>query len=253
MLKGIFFDLYGTLLVYQNIDLAWKDWLTTFYNSACSYGLKINKSSFKKECNGFFSKPAPLSIEEDFSTFEQRVANQCEDLGLILANSEIKNIATACVTSWQKYVKLDPFAIEILKILKKRHALALITNFDHPPHIYSLLSQEKILQYFDSIVISAEVGIRKPNPLIFDYALEDTSLNLNEIIFIGDSYDDFWAARNAGIPFILIQRDNSEDQLITDYYADSSGKINEAVRENVRKIPSLNQLIASLNEFENNI
>lgn len=249
MIKGIFFDLFGTLFIYNQMDLAWNDWASAFYGSLCKCGLKMNMEEFKKHCNGFFSKPLISNINNSYSLFEQRVEKHCLNLGLNLTIQQVKKTANACLNSWQKYVKFDPIARKILMQLKKEYILALISNFDHPPHIYSLLKKNNILHLFDSIIISAEVGIKKPNPSIFEFALKKTGLNWNEIIFVGDSNDDLGAANSAGIPIVLIQRKGGEGQLITDYHADLK-EVKGVKKENsqfiISHLDELKEIIASL-------
>ena len=56
-----------------------------------------------------------------------------------------------------------------------------------------------------ALVTSEEVGVEKPNPLIFQYALEKLHLNPNEVIMIGDSYEkDVDGASKLGIRSFLI-------------------------------------------------
>ena len=50
------------------------------------------------------------------------------------------------------------------------------------------IKQSPIAKYFNDIVISENVGVSKPNPGIFEYALNNMdNINKNEILMIGDS------------------------------------------------------------------
>src|SRR5690606_25197336 len=65
-----------------------------------------------------------------------------------------------------------------------------------------------IEQYFHSLVISDEVGIRKPDPSIFELALDELGQDQGEVLFVGDSLqDDYRGAINAGIDFCFYNRD----------------------------------------------
>jgi FMN phosphatase YigB (HAD superfamily) len=60
---------------------------------------------------------------------------------------------------------------------------------------------------FKSIVISDEVGIRKPKKEIFEIALQDLKLSHKEVLFVGDSLqDDYHGALNSGIDFCFYNR-----------------------------------------------
>jgi putative hydrolase of the HAD superfamily len=55
--------------------------------------------------------------------------------------------------------------------------------------------------YFERIYDSDVVGARKPEPRIYELALEDLSLRPEEALFVGDMfYIDIWGANRAGIP-----------------------------------------------------
>ena len=59
-----------------------------------------------------------------------------------------------------------------------------------------------ITPYFRSIVISEEVGIAKPDPRIFQPALEKLGVEAADVLYVGDSVtSDMAAARNAGMDF----------------------------------------------------
>ena len=159
-----------------------------------------------KTCDQFYSKSEPTPRQHNLTVFEQRIQNLCFDLKLNLASEDIKVIANKVVNAWQKHISLDPEAHPVLHILRCSKKLALVTNFDHPPHVRPVLNKLDLTPYFDSVVISAEVGVKKPNPRIFDTALKQTAMKPEEVIYVGDTDDDTKAARAAGMVPILIQR-----------------------------------------------
>lgn len=71
----------------------------------------------------------------------------------------------------------------------------------------SRLESGGILHVFDSLLVSDEVGIRKPNCAIFDLSLQQLGVDREEVLFIGDSLaDDYQGALNAGIDFCFYNR-----------------------------------------------
>ncbi len=207
-INGIFFDLYGTLLVYGNMDVAWSDWLDALYERLKLHGLTCSIESLAKTCDQFFGKSEPTPRQYNLTVFEQRIQNLCFDLKLTLTAEEIKMIANRVANAWQAHISLDPEAPPVLRTLHRSKKLALVSNFDHPPHVRSVLNKLDLTPYFDSVVISAEVGVKKPDPRIFDSALEQTGMKPEEVIYVGDTDDDTKAARAAGLVPVLIQRDN---------------------------------------------
>jgi len=245
--RGVFFDLFGTLLIYTNSRKAWEDWLSVLYTNFKNFGYRETKDSFAIKCNGIMSKSEPKYRNLDLTIFEQRIYGLTNELGLDVKENEIRRISQEAVNAWQKYVPLDPDTLPVLNSLKKTKTLALISNFDHHPHIYSILSKHKLKHFFDSIIISSEVGVKKPDPLIFSFALKQTNLKPNEVCYIGDTRDDVTAAVKAKILPILIQRKiDTEDELLYDYNTEKSlhntNTLDKETKE-VKVIKSLKELI----------
>ena len=242
-INGIFFDLYGTLLVYGNMDAAWSDWLNALHAQLKLRGLTCSIDSLAKICDQFYSKSEPTPRHHDLTVFEQRIQNLCFDLKLNLASEDIKTIANRVANAWQKHISLDPEAHSVLHTLHRSKKLALVTNFDHPPHVHSVLSKLNLTPYFDSVVISAEVGIKKPDPRIFDTALEQTGIKPEEVLYVGDTEDDTKAARAAGMVPILIQRDNEGNAF--DFSINKHNLEQKESRLDLRTITKLSELLTS--------
>ena len=92
-----------------------------------------------------------------------------------------------------------------------------------------------------TIVISAEVGIKKPDPRIFDSALEQTRMKPEEVIYVGDTEDDIIAAHAAGLVPILIQRDNEGNAF--DFSVNTHNLEQEEFTPDVRTITKLSELL----------
>jgi putative hydrolase of the HAD superfamily len=61
--------------------------------------------------------------------------------------------------------------------------------------------------YFDLILISAEVNQRKPSPKIFKKALKKLDVDASKAVFVGDMPDlDIMGAKSAGMKTVLIRR-----------------------------------------------
>jgi len=217
-LKGVFFDLYGTLLIPKNSKKAWNNWFITFYKLMRNYGLNLSKKNFAKACNGFFSRAEPENTHEELTNYENKIKNFTFDLDISLKMTEIKLIQNNTINAFNKYIKIDSEAIPLLKTLKNKKSLALITNFDHPPHIYKILSKYELTKFFDYITISGEIGINKPDPRIFHITLKKIGIKPDQVVFIGDSKEDIQGATNAGIKPILIQRQKSKKILAGNDY-----------------------------------
>jgi putative hydrolase of the HAD superfamily len=87
---------------------------------------------------------------------------------------------------------------EVLMALKRRHRLAVVSNFDYTPTARLVLEREGLADLFDEILVSDAVGWRKPAPRIFQEALDRMRLAPAEAVFVGDRADIDVAARAGG-------------------------------------------------------
>ena len=111
----------------------------------------------------------------------------------------------------------------VLGVLKNNHPMALVSNFYG--NISSVLKEFNLEQYFDAVIESAAVGIRKPDSRIFTLGVEALGLPATDVTVIGDSfYKDILPAKKAGCHAIWIKGtgwteekydDNVPDMIIT--------------------------------------
>ena len=107
-----------------------------------------------------------------------------------------------------RIVKLVPGTMELLEYLKPKYHLHLITNgFQEVQH--TKLSGSGMEPYFETLTVSEEVGVKKPNPEIFHYALKKAGATPEESLMIGDEMAvDIDGARAAGLDQLFFNRTN---------------------------------------------
>lgn len=84
--------------------------------------------------------------------------------------------------------------------LKGKYTIGLLTNIT-TTIIYRIMSEQ--LPIFDITLISSELGVVKPDPRIFQIALEKAGVDPSEILFIDDREENVLAARALGINGIV--------------------------------------------------
>ncbi len=95
----------------------------------------------------------------------------------------------------------------LLGRLAPRFKLGIVSNFDYAPTADWILGREGIRDLFEAVVISAEVGWRKPRPIIFEVALARLHLSPPEALFVGDRADiDVLGAKRAGLAVAWLNR-----------------------------------------------
>jgi len=109
-----------------------------------------------------------------------------------------------------KFNHLFDGAVEILEYLKPKYNLHIITNgFQEIQG--NKLKNSNILHYFDTITNSEMAGVKKPNPLIFEFAITKANATKSNSIMIGDCIEaDVNGALNFGMDAILFNIDSSK-------------------------------------------
>jgi putative hydrolase of the HAD superfamily len=96
-------------------------------------------------------------------------------------------------------------------------SLAIVSNWNSS--LKTIVEGLKIENYFDFIVSSAEAGVKKPSPKIFELALEHAGVGPSQVVHVGDTYHtDVLGARRAGIRGIMLDRQSGahhEHEVIT--------------------------------------
>jgi HAD superfamily hydrolase (TIGR01509 family) len=107
-----------------------------------------------------------------------------------------------------KAVVFPPHHAPLLDRLRRRHRLAVVSNFDYTPTARGILEREGIAHLFEEVVVSDEVGWRKPKPLIFEIALARLGVSASEALYVGDRPDlDVAGAQGVGMHAVWINRD----------------------------------------------
>lgn len=92
----------------------------------------------------------------------------------------------------------------VLEELSKHYKLVLVSNFYG--NIATVLKDFGIDSYFSKIVESAVVGVRKPDPRIFEMGAEAMGLKASDTLVIGDSYrKDIVPAEKAGAQVLWLK------------------------------------------------
>ncbi|MRR30439.1 HAD family hydrolase [bacterium] len=95
-----------------------------------------------------------------------------------------------------------------LKELTRRgFHLGIITNAADARDVARIIDTHELRGYFETIVISADLGIRKPDPRIFEVAMQRTASKPDNAVMVGDNLNaDILGAHRAGLKGIWITR-----------------------------------------------
>lgn len=101
----------------------------------------------------------------------------------------------------------------VLSRLRGRYRLALLSNFPDGPAIRASLEQAGLHDYFEHIVISAEVGYVKPHPITFAQLMAPFQLPTHRAVYVGDNWlADIQGAKRIGMQAIHMRRWETVEQ-----------------------------------------
>ncbi|SEN77692.1 putative hydrolase of the HAD superfamily [Mesobacillus persicus] len=108
-----------------------------------------------------------------------------------------------------------PFVYEetfqVLDALKENYQLLLLTNGSPDLQQTKLKITSELVPYFNQIVISGDYGKGKPDPGIFEHALDLMKVDKNEAIMVGDNLmTDILGANRVGMKSVWINRHQKE-------------------------------------------
>lgn len=92
---------------------------------------------------------------------------------------------------------VDRDILAFLRSLRGTHKTGLISNAWSDLRDY--ITREKMIDAFDHIIISAEVGVAKPEPKIFQIALEQAGVKPKEAVFVDDFYVNIEGCEKVGM------------------------------------------------------
>ena len=113
--------------------------------------------------------------------------------------------------------------VEVVAELGRRARVAVCSNFSHSQTALSVLAESELDQHLHAIVISEDVGIRKPRREIFEAALEAVGAAPAETLHVGDNLEaDVQGASELGLRTAWITRRIPDpDQALADFQGPS--------------------------------
>ncbi len=208
-IKHVFFDLDHTLWDFEK-------------NSDLTFKKVFNKNKVDADLTLFLEKYRPINREywklyreEKISKPDlryQRLKRTFDGIKYEISDDLINTIAIEYIDFLPHFNHLFDYTFEILDYLKENYQLHIITNGFQEIQTKKMESS-RIISYFDRVITSESVGVKKPNPRVFEYALESAKAKKENAIMIGDSIEaDIEGALSVGMKAIHC---NFEDEDIS--------------------------------------
>ncbi len=209
--EAVLFDL-GYTLIYFDCDTTatFERMDAAMLDSLQASGLKFDRGHFLDQ---FKERLQAYEAERDSEFIEHTTAHILQtvfhEAGLSQPSQEaIKSSLRARYAISQACWKLEVDAPDVLENLRSAgYRLGIISNAGDEDDVQKLVDNAGLRPYFDVIVSSAGVGIRKPNPRIFLDVLSRLEVEPGRAAMVGDTLGaDILGAHNAGLYAVWITR-----------------------------------------------
>jgi putative hydrolase of the HAD superfamily len=199
-ITDVFFDLDHTLWDFdKNSEMAFDRIFKSKFPEVKIQEFIVKYAPINQECWKLYQHDKITHLELRYN----RLKFSFDALNFKISDEDINQISEDYIEFLTDNNHLFDGAIEVLEYLKPKYKLHIITNG------FANVQDKKINNallsgYFDTITNSELAGVKKPNSIIFDYALNAAKASKANSIMIGDCLDaDVNGALNAGLDAIF--------------------------------------------------
>lgn len=198
-IKGYLFDYGGTL------DTAGQHWGQVLWHTYETMDISVDEQLFRDAyvyAERYLGNNPIIKPDDTFRrTLEVKLRLEMEYMcahGWNADEAEFGRVHKAMLDKvYAKVCATTAYSASVLEKLAEKYRMVLVSNFYG--NVSTVLREFKLDKYFEDVVESAEVGIRKPDPRIWTIGVERLGLPADEVIVVGDSfYKDIEPALKAG-------------------------------------------------------
>ncbi len=204
--KAVIFDYIGTLVNCKGYSMA--DSEDNLHRALVAEGFELEKETFLDAYHGSHKKYRVVRYEQHREvTNAIWVSEALSSLGFKVTpqDAHIKAALNVFFQDFINTLELREAAKQVLEETAAQTRVGLISNFTHAPVIHKSLRKLNIHQYFNAIVVSEDVGWRKPAPKIFKDTLTRLQVTAEEAVFVGDSpMEDIKGAKDVGLKTVFV-------------------------------------------------
>lgn len=186
-IKGIIFDYGGT------IDSRGVHWSEIIWDGYQACGVGVEKKDFRDAyvfAERELARVRHIMPEDNFHVLllkKMRIElGWLEDHGFLGMDSTDRYAGPVADYCYDAAKNAITDARPVLEKLFAHYPMVLVSNFYG--NVESVLADFDLKKYFRAIIESAVVGVRKPDPRIFELGVEALGLKADEVLVVGDSY-----------------------------------------------------------------
>ena len=197
-MQALIFDYGGTL------DTDGRHWAHVLWEGYCEAGMPVTNEQFREAYVYGERALAKAPIVQPEDTFRDVLEKKARQQFAFLQAEYIWN-DTPDVCSEKLNTVVDychDYALrhiakarEVLAALRPKYRMVLVSNFYG--NIEAILRDYGLAEYFDAVIESAVVGVRKPDPEIYRLGVKATGCEAKDVTVVGDSYSKDIVPANA--------------------------------------------------------
>jgi putative hydrolase of the HAD superfamily len=196
----LFFDLDGTLWdLKKNTELTLRElWMESQLESQATGDFSRFFQRYTFHNDQVWALYRDNKIEKEVLRVA-RFERTFSDMNVSWSNTQILQFADQFIERCPRQPNVLPGTFEILNACKDQFKMCLITNgFNEVQTIK--MAAAGIDHFFESIVYSEDLGIKKPHPEIFQLAMQRANCKPEDALMIGDDWDaDIIGAMGVGM------------------------------------------------------
>lgn len=245
MIRGVIFDLGSTLIRFHGDASKVRELaIQAMVKKLIDENIGFDKDLFIKRFNELlevsFEARETTHIEISSSSILRLALTE---LGYATVTDEILNRVLDCFYDhfedcWQPMPDLHQVLDEMQNA---DYRLGMISNAGNVANVQRLIDKAAIRKYFDPVLISSGVGLRKPHRLLFEAVLNAWQIPAEQVVMIGDMLNtDVLGAQRVGMHQIWITAEANTERS-RQYAADI---VPEATAKTLCDVPALIQSMA---------
>jgi HAD superfamily hydrolase (TIGR01509 family) len=210
--RAVVLDLFDTLVKWDPTLLPEIEWRGRRLRSTIAYQIEALRSRLDDFDSERWLDTYHSVMQEILAEREQRGIEITCDERFALAlkrfdpsiGERFPTLVRELTQSHMKHVRrvtsAPPERVAAVTRIAPQYRLGLLSNFDDSETGHQILDDTGISHLFAGVIISADVGLRKPNPMIFERMLKLIGTPAEEILFVGDTFEhDVAASKRAGM------------------------------------------------------
>ena len=186
-IRAVAFDLFNTLITvdmpsrYSSID--------RMLDSLQEQGIAVHADDFmpvyRDVVRAFVSEAERLGKETHNGVW---ISTALQRLGIEVGAEDLRvgRAVDAYFSAFVDNARLLPGTADMLAVLKPRYRLGVVSNLTHGPAARQILDHLNLTPHFEVILVSGDLGYRKPHPQVFQSLVEALDLPPASIVFVGD-------------------------------------------------------------------